>query len=218
MSTLARISAFSAALLFAAAGAARADSFMTSIGYGSVKAAKIGPAPYTNGKLTAQQSKTIVKRALKLTRGRDLGAAMDAVRMVDSAAEDPAHAGLAVDFKAGLQAAVRRGTNRERFLDGYAIMVRDPSNDAATELVRQAAREARNDSAIQLGAFQAIAQRAWNDAAVQRDTASLWREAAGYLKRAQELELAKPHAEVETGLKQALAYAKDYPDLKALLQ
>jgi hypothetical protein len=216
MSTTVRSYAFTAVLLFAAAGTARADSFMTSISFGSAKAAKIGPKPYSNTPLTEKQSSTIVKRAVKLTRGRDLAAAMDAVRIVDSAAMD--NAGLAVDFKAGLQAAARRGTVHERFLDGYSLMVRDPGNAQAAELVRGAAREAPDDSALQLGAFQAIAQRAFFGGMDKPETVRLAQEAAGLLKRAQKLEQTNPRPEVAEGLRQAFEYAKLYPELNAALQ
>ena len=210
MNRLARLTVIAAALC--ATGAAHADSFMTSIGYGSKKAAKIGPAPYSGSPMAPDRAQKMVRKATRLALGGDVAIAMDVARMVDSAAMD--YPVVDVSFEQGLAAAAARGDAKAKFMSGYQKMFRFPNDDAAAHRIRTVAREQPNDSAIQLGAFQAIAQRAFFGGESKAGQERLFHEAAGYLKRAEALEATvSSRPMVREGLKQAKDYAALYPEL-----
>jgi len=202
--------------LLAAASTAHADSFMTSVGNGSRRAAKIGPAPYTGASTTMQQAKTMLPRAIKLALGKNLAVAMDATRMVDSAAMD--NPAIGAKFATSLAKAAKHGTAAHRFIDAYNTLNRDPGNKAAVRQLRNAMKSKymQQDSAAELGEFEALAQKASFGGGSAAQTAKLYREAARHLQKADKLEATTSHRLlVRAGLASAKDYAAYYPELKA---
>jgi len=218
MKTLARIGT-TLALILGLASSASADSFLTSVSTKSKTAARVAPEPYTGSTI---QAKNVVPRALqtiKSTRNAAIG--LDVIQRVDGQAMD--NPKLAGSFGRGLAKLSRSGDPVYTVLRGANLARRNPDSDRAAAMVRKAARQAPNDSAVQLVAGLALAQREafGKDGGAQWETATKGkREAAKLINKAQELEAKTIHPRplVREGIKEAKEYAGYYAGYNGLIK
>lgn len=194
---------------------ANADSFMTSVGSESKRAAKIGPPIYAAQSATKAQDKAAARKALKLVKQGNAAVSMDAIRQIDSIALNDERARSPEKFRRGLERLARNPRNHQaRFLLAYANMLRDPGSLKAFRALNRAAKELSSDSAVQLGAYQATAQRAFFGEGKDTTRQRLFRMAKAYLAKASALNARSPRPLVTTALKQAREYNALYDEMK----
>jgi len=199
-----------------ATGVAHADSFKTEPEGGSKVASRVGPPAYKGQDFTRAQAKTIVQKGTTLMKStKNAAVRMDAIRIVDSATmEQPGARRL---FARNLAQLSKQGAPADRFARGYNLLMRT-GGKGALAMVQKAARQLPNDSAIQLGAFQATADYAFGTQVAEADRGALLAKAAGYYKAAAALSAKEDRPLVRENLKETTAYAQLYPALAALLK
>lgn len=207
-------------LAFALGRPAAADSFLTSVSTGSKTAARVGPAPY--GASYAPVKGNIATRALTTIKStRNVAIGLDVIQRVDSAAmSDPT---IAKEFRRGLAKLARSGDPVFQVLRGVNLVMQNPSSRRGIAAVRRAAEKLPYDSAAQLVAGLAVAQRdaftGVGSGGLAPDRGDRWdtrtplkKESAGYLNRARSLEkgAAHPRPLVREGLRQATVERQPY--------
>jgi hypothetical protein len=218
-----KIAAMMVAVLVTAAlvRPAVADSFQTSVATNSRTAARVAPEPYTGGVIGARQAMGVAKRALGVVRGtRNLAIGHDVNRRVDSVAMD--HPKVGNQYRLGLAKLARSNDPKYQLLRGANLVLRNADSRRGITYVRKAAKRLPNNSAAQLVAGLAVAQRdAFSPKFGQWDKRTpLKREAARYINRAQQLEAQAKHPRplVREGIRQAKEYAGYYGGYKGLIK
>lgn len=209
-------------VLVLATSQARADSFLTSVGTSSKTAARVGPNPYQGNGYTKKQAMSMARRGLTtIKHAKNAAIGFDVVRRVDGAAMYHPEAGEL--FRKGLAKLARKGDPRIQVLRGANLVRRNPSSRWGITKVRQAAKAAPNNSAVQLVAGLAVAQRdAFNPKLGHKweKRTPLKREAAQYINQAQQLEKQTHHPRplVREGLRQAKQYIGYYGGYQGLVK
>ncbi len=205
------------ALAFSLGGAAaHADSFKTEPHAGSKRAAKVGPQPYIGANFTTKQAMKVVNKGAKLMKTtKNAAVAMDAIRVVDSATMDSNTARLA--FARKLAAIAKSGNPIAKFARGYNILMRSGGR-GALKMISDAAKALPNDSAVQLGAFQAFADYAHGGNLARGERVKSRYAAGRYLKAAKALEEKSPRPLVQANLAKTNEYLTYYPEMTKYLK